>query len=248
MEWPRLDMLNLFINQGFFFFILFNIMQNGYLDYDLNIFYNQPNNNSNIQITENHLRYNKYLYVINKMDNSNTKSNLDNDLNNLASAGITMVDTFFKSVGPIAKNFSEKMTELDKIIKNSDKANSNATSNATPTSDFNSSSAPDTASANKPISYFEHEDETALYYVLDLPRVNKESCRIDINNNMLTVIANTDNPPKNFEFLPNNTLEVAIQLKFAVTKNEITARNLNGALYITINKNITNNININILD
>ena len=75
-------MLNLFINQGFFFFILFNIKKNGYLDYDLNIFYNQPNNNSNIQITENHLRYNKYLYVINKI-NSNTKSDLDNDLNNL---------------------------------------------------------------------------------------------------------------------------------------------------------------------
>jgi HSP20 family molecular chaperone IbpA len=217
-------------------------MQNGYLDYDLNIFYNQPNNNSNIQITENHLRFNKYLYVITKMDNSNT--NLDNDLTNLASAGITMVDTFFKSVAPIAKNFSEKMTELDKIIKTSDNVSSNA-AHATNTTE---SSVPDTASVNKPISYFEHEDETALYFVLDLPRVNKESCRIDINNNMLTVIANTDNPPQNFAFLPNNTVEVAIPLKFAVTKNEITARNINGALYITINKNINNNININILD
>ena len=220
-------------------------MQNGYLDYDLNIFYNQPNNSSNIQITENHLRFNKYVYFINKMDNSKSKS--DNDLNNLASAGITMVDSFFKSVGPIAKNFSEKMTELDKIIKNQENSSFN-NAEETNVPKFNKSESSSKTAAGKPIAYFEHEDENALYYVLDLPRVNKESCRIDINNNMLTVKANTDNPPKNFEFLPNNTLEIVIPLKFAVTKNDITARNLNGALYITINKNITNNININILD
>lgn len=220
---------------------------NDYLNYDLDIFYtnstNSNTNNSNIQISENYLKYNKYVYIIdmsnknnsNSNPNSNSNSNpnntpnFDNEFKNLASAGMTMVDTFFKSVAPVAKTFSEKMTEIDDILKN-------------PPSKSEEKS--------KAIPYFKHEDNNFYYYVLDFPRANKDSCRIDINNNTITVIAETEVPPLNYEFLPNNKYEINLNINFPVNRNNITANYLNGSLYITISKNNndSNNININILD
>lgn len=218
---------------------------NDYLNYNLDIFYNDSNysntNNSNIQISENYLRYNKYVYFIDMTERNNTNSstntnnipipNFDKEIKNLANAGITMVDTFIKSVAPVAKTFSEKMTEIDDILKSQPPSNN-------------------AEEKDKPLPYFKHEDSNFYYYVLDFPRANKDSCRIDINNNIITVIAETEHPPLNFEFLPNNKYEINLQVDFPVNRNNITANYLNGSLYITISKNNnnSNNININILD
>ena len=221
---------------------------NDYLNYNLDIFYDDTtysntnnSNNSNIQISENYLRYNKYVYFIDMTERNNTNSNtdtnnipnFDKEFKNLANAGITMVDTFIKSVAPVAKTFSEKMTEIDDILKNPSQSNNS-----------------EKKEKDKPLPYFKHEDSNFYYYVLDFPRANKDSCRIDINNNIITVIAETEHPPLNFEFLPGNKYEINLQVDFPVNKNTITANYLNGSLYITISKinNSSNNININILD
>jgi HSP20 family molecular chaperone IbpA len=221
-----------FIKWCYFFFIFIYIMfienEPGYLNCDLSIFYDNQNS-SNIRVNENHLKYNKYVYFIHMANNnSNTETNtnktFDDEIKNLASVGITMVDSFFKSAAPVAKKFTEKMTEIDDILKKPPSNTDNA------------------------LQYLTNEDNDNLYYVLDLPRASKETCKIDINNNMLTVSATTEPPPINFEFLQNNNYEINLKVNFPVTKDCITARSINGTLYITIRKNNSNNININILD
>lgn len=207
--------------------------EDDYLKYDLSIFYD---NNSNIQINEKHLKYNTYLYSIDTM-NQNQNQNLEDELKNMASIGVTMIDTLFKTAAPVVKKMSA-------ILKDT---NINTATNATTT---NTSTTTNTNINNSSITmpYFSNEDDNAFYYVLDIPRANKEACKLDICNNVLTVSAVTEPPPKTFEFLPNNKYEIKFTLPFNVSKDNIVARNNNGALYITIMKKNINNVNIAIID
>tara|TARA_B100001093_G_C26656635_1_gene939926 strand:- start:15 stop:647 length:633 start_codon:yes stop_codon:yes gene_type:complete len=191
---------------------------------DLSIFYEKQ---SNIEVTENHLKYNKCLYYIDHMSNhENTQPQVD--FNDLATKGLTIMDSLFKSAAPIVKSVSEKMNEFDEIIKNSNKT--------------------DQQVKNINIKYFKNETDNCIFYALDIPRVKKEDCKINVSNNTLQIEAFTEELNGDFNFLPNHKYEISLNLPFNISKTDITARNSNGVLYITIKKNNTNNVDIKILD
>jgi HSP20 family molecular chaperone IbpA len=201
---------------------------------DLSIFYEKQ---SNIEVTENYLKYNKCVYYIDHMSNQNTQTP-DLDFNDLATKGLTIMDSLFKSAAPIVKSVSEKMNEFDEIIKNSNKTDV----------EVKNSNKTDVEVKNINIKYFKNETDNGIFYALDIPRVKKEDCKINISNNSLQIEAFTEVLKDEFNFLPNHKYEITLNLPFNISKSDIIARNSNGVLYITIKKNNTNNVDIKILD
>lgn len=191
---------------------------------------------------ENHLKYNKYSFNIDmssksQSNNTNTKINSSNlndigidveKISNIANTGIGLMGTFLTSVNDSLKEFEENVGS-NKKKNSSENSNSNM--------------------LNK-ITYYSNEDDNYYYLALEIPRVKKEDCNVKVHGNTLTVIAKTEALNDGFAFLENRELEVSIEIPFSFNPHQIIARNSNGMLYISINKNlfVDNNININILD
>jgi HSP20 family molecular chaperone IbpA len=211
---------------NYIFLLFYLTMQNNFklsddlLSLDMSSFYD----NSNIQITENDLKCNTYLYYINHMDNSNQP---EIDFNEIANKGIHLMDTFFKTAAPIMKTVNEKINEFN-TLNQTQHDNSNVVA--------------------KKIFFFKNETDSDIYYALDLPRIKKEDCKININGSVINISAVTEPPEVNFEFLPCNRCEVNLELPFSVNKSDITAKHSNGVLYISIKKSNNQNVHINILD
>jgi HSP20 family molecular chaperone IbpA len=201
--------------------------------------------------SENHLKYNKYNFNIdmstnknqnsnNNFESENTKSNKNkNNINefgidvekisNIANTGIGLMGSFLNTVNQSFKEFETNVdTELN---RNTNKQSTRQNS-------------------RNQITYFKHEDDNYYYIALEIPRVKRDDCNIKINDKTLTVIVKTEALNDGFSFLENRELEISLDIPFIFNPQQIVARNSNGMLYISINKNlfVNNNININILD
>jgi HSP20 family molecular chaperone IbpA len=200
---------------------------------------------------ENDLKYSKYNYEYN-MSNQNSHNshysqntqNADN-LNNIASIGMNLVGSFLDTATPIVKEFSNKMKEFEVKI-NEDEDLKKKIYQQQQGHQYNDTS--------KHLNTHRHEDNDNIYYVVELPRVKKEDCEVKYvkTENHLLISAKTELFTNEFSFLENKILEVKLPLPSHLNSvsNNITVKNRNGALYITICKNLINmnNININILD
>jgi HSP20 family molecular chaperone IbpA len=185
---------------------------------------------------EKYLKYNKYVYEYSMSNsNSNTTPNIEG-INNIASLGINLVGSFIDTATPIVKDLSEKMKEFETKIND----------------DFNNSKR-ETSTKNELVSY-SHEDDTNLYFVVELPRVRKEDCEVKYlkNDNILLVCAKTEVLKDGFSFMENKELEIKLNIptKLNITSDNIVVKHRNGVLYVSISKCLINlnNININILD
>ena len=219
---------------------VFSDINNG----DLISFHNHQNiidDEIYVQI-ENDLKYSKYNYEYNMSNQySHNSQNADN-LNNITSIGMNLVGSFLDTATPIVKEFSNKMKEFEVKI-NEDVKTTNS-----------QQQGPQYKYTSKHLNTYRHEDNDNIYYVVELPRVKKEDCEVKYvqNENHLLISAKTELFTNEFSFLENKILEVKLPLPSHLNSvsNNITVKNRNGALYITICKNLINmnNININILD
>lgn len=199
---------------------------------DLNYYTNTPIliDDTIIVKEENHLKYNKYNYEYSmSTKNKNTTPNIDG-INNLASLGINLVGSFIDTATPIVKEISDKMKEYEEKVYDDVRPN------------------------KKELISYRNEDDNNIYFVVELPRVRKEDCEIKYlkNESVLLVVARTEPLTDGFSFIENKELQIKLPVPDAsiIDCSNIIAKNKNGALYITISKNLINidNININILD
>ena len=200
-------------------------------------------NSDIIKVTEeeNYLKYNKYTYEYNmNKNNSSTPNNPNLDgLNNLASLGLNLVGSFIDTATPLVQDFSNKMKEFE------EKVNCDLNKPNTKNQTFSQKQ-------NKPIIY-QNEDDSYIYFVIELPRVKKEDCEIKYikDENVIQVCGKTEPPAENFSFIENKEFEVKLKVPggLNIVSNNIEASHKNGALYISISKSLINlnNININIL-
>ena len=207
-----------------------------YQPLDLSIFYEtnvngQPTNVNNLETNEdytinvsfeNDLKYNEFYYKYNMSHNTNPAFNVDG-INQIASIGANMLGTFISTATPIMKEFETKIQNLD--------------------------------TKTERLKHFRHEDKNNIYFVVELPRVRKEDCEVKYikDDNTIFVNAKTEVISDKFKFLENKEMNVSLKLPENIKildNSNIQAQNKNGALYITISKNLINvdNININILD
>jgi len=213
------------------------------------------NNKINIQVDdlvkinntiENDLNLNNSSNT-NYMNNTQNAPNLNN-IDDIASLGVNLMGTFIGSADSIVKGFNEAVKEFQiKVNEVETKINTNKNSNANP--------KPYSNNNNSDEKIFRHEDDNCYYYVIELPRVRKEDCKISYKNesHILSINAKTEECEQGFKFLEDKLYELKIEIpkEISIEGNNISAKYRNGVLYIFIKKmliNLDNNININILD
>jgi HSP20 family molecular chaperone IbpA len=133
-------------------------------------------------------------------------------LKNAAGAGVKMVDTFLTNVTP----------HIEAVIK-----------------DFFSETPSYSNQTNKKtIKYYKKETPTNILIACEIPRVSIENCAVKLYNGALVVMAKIEQPEPLFEFLSNEEYLVDIDVPKYVRQKDITARCLNGMLYITVNTHL----------
>ena len=131
-------------------------------------------------------------------------------LKHAAGAGVKMVDTFLTNVSP----------HIETTIK----------------AFFSESMTPPVSSKNKKtIKYYKKETNNNIFIACEIPRVSKEKCAVKLYNGTLVVMAKIDTSETSFEFLSNEEYLVDIEVPKYVRQKDITARCLNGMLYIIVN-------------
>tara|TARA_B100000575_G_C22921047_1_gene534304 strand:+ start:101 stop:742 length:642 start_codon:yes stop_codon:yes gene_type:complete len=180
-----------------------------------------------LMLNEKDLKYNKYSFYID-MNKDKNIPNLNEfgidveKISNVANAGINLMGQFIKNVNEGIKEFDNKSNT--KSNKNQD--------------------------IRKELKYFKHDDDNYFYIAIEIPRIKREDCQIKVNGNIILINAKTESLTNGFSFLEKQEYEVSITIPFSFNAQQIVAKNSNGMLYISINKNLIldNNIDINILE
>tara|TARA_B110001469_G_scaffold127611_1_gene149259 strand:+ start:4534 stop:5037 length:504 start_codon:yes stop_codon:yes gene_type:complete len=135
-------------------------------------------------------------------------------LKNAAVGGVKMVDSFLTNVTPHIETtfkdfFSEQVSSDDR------------TTPKTPN--------------KRIIKYNKKETSSCILIACEIPRVSKDNCSVKLYNGVLVVMAKTTQMEPNFEFLSNEDYLVDIEVPKYVRQKDITAKCVNGMLYVTVN-------------
>ena len=145
-------------------------------------------------------------------------------LKNAAGAGVKMVDTFLTNVTPhvetIIRDFFSESSSASSVSSSSSGAGSASTTN------------------KKKIKFYKKETSTNILIACEIPRVSKENCAVKLYNGTLVVMARIDQSEPSFEFLSNEEYLVDIEVPNYVRQKDISARCLNGMLYVTVNTHL----------
>jgi len=191
-----------------------------------------------VQDEKTDLNYERYRFVIKMNRNNKPRNNQEfNDfinpeniriLKNAAGAGVKMVDNFLTNVTPHVE------TIIRDFFSESASSASSGTESASTTN-------------KKKIKFYKKETSTNILIACEIPRVSKENCAVKLYNGTLVVMARIDQSEPSFEFLSNEEYLVDIEVPNYVRQKDITARCLNGMLYITVNTHLLDtDCNINI--
>ena len=85
------------------------------------------------------------------------------------------------------------------------------------------------------IKYNKKETSSCILIACEIPRVSKDNCSVKLYNGVLVVMAKTTQMEPNFEFLSNEDYLVDIEVPKYVRQKDITAKCVNGMLYVTVN-------------
>ena len=206
--------------------------------YNLDLFNNSNSDNTkndnriNIECVENHLKYEKYSYSINMENQPNIDKTLDDvavKLTNVAETGVKVFDNFLTSLSPKVENV------LNTVLKDQTNVNEKKTN------------------LNKNNPYFYKETESNILVACEIPRVEKNNCRIKLdNNNILNISAKTSAPKPDsdiskFNFMEQREYTFEIKISKDINSKMIIAKIIDGVLYIEISKKLINIEEINIL-
>lgn len=97
--------------------------------------------------------------------------------------------------------------------------------------------------------YFMKKTDKAILIACELPRVEKQNCKIKVINNVLTINATSSLPSEmeQFNFIDPKEYTISITVPKDINKEQITAKIIDGVLYIQITKSLNNIDEINIL-
>ena len=169
-------------------------------------------------------------------------------LKNAAVGGVKMVDSFLTNVTPhietAIKDFFSETVSAATGMSSSTTATSAATGMSSSTT---ANTISNTISSKRIIKYYKKETSSCILIACEIPRVSKENCAVKLYNGILVVMAKiTHNEPR-FEFLSNEEYLVDIEVPKYVQQKDITAKCINGMLYVTVNTHLLDtecNINI----
>ena len=168
------------------------------------------------------LKYNRYRYII-QMNRPGANQDFITPenvriLKNAAGAGVKIVDSFLTNVTPHIE------TTIKDFFSETVSATGDTTSKPSPN--------------KRIIKYYKKETTSNILIACEIPRVSKENCTVKLNNGTLVVMAKTTRFESNFEFLSNEDYLVDIEVPKYVRQKDITAKCINGMLYITVNTHL----------
>ena len=144
-------------------------------------------------------------------------------LKNAAVGGVKMLDSFLTNVTP----------HIETTIKDFFSESVSAATGMTP-----STSTTSTTSNKRKIKYYKKETSNRVLIACEIPRVSKENCAIKLYNGILVIMAKTTQTESGFEFLSNQEYLVDIEVPKYVQQKDITAKCINGMLYIIVNTHL----------
>ncbi len=194
------------------------------------------NNTINIELVENHLRYQKYNYLINMENPPSIDKTLDDvavKLTNVAESGVKVLDSFLTSLSPKVENVINTVLQDQHVNKSNTACKDNNT--------------------NMKLPYFVKDTESKMLIVCEIPRVEKSNCHIKLDtNNILNIAAKTSTHPDGsemtqFNFIEQREYTFEIKVPKNINSKMIMAKIIDGVLYIDISKRLINIEEINIL-